>query len=173
MNNAKILALRCRLPGRRRRPCEGIDCGPAIQALPLRMASGGVAFIKGTAASHLAVLEQCSARRQVSTQDTGYLLKGYTSVRPQQHLQCSHAGDPLLRSTAGRRPTNTCLTKKGSFEAVASDEKNSIEEGEGYDVAILSNGPGEVSSWVRPVVTALKRTCEEQGFADRIRISVS
>ncbi len=37
-----------------------------------------------------------------------------------------------------------------------------------FDVIILSNGPGEVSTWVRPVVKAIRQSCGYQG----LRISV-
>ena len=38
------------------------------------------------------------------------------------------------------------------------------------DIVILSNGPGEVATWVRPVVKCLSEVLGEQ--SDRIRISV-
>ena len=38
------------------------------------------------------------------------------------------------------------------------------------DIVILSNGPGEVATWVRPVVKCLSEVLGEQG--DRVRISV-
>ena len=37
------------------------------------------------------------------------------------------------------------------------------------DIVILSNGPGEVATWVRPVVNRLS---EVLGESDRVRISV-
>ncbi|HAX78294.1 MAG TPA: lipid-A-disaccharide synthase [Cyanobacteria bacterium UBA11372] len=42
--------------------------------------------------------------------------------------------------------------------------------GEQFDIVILSNGPGEVTTWVRPVVQSLRQQLGED--RDRVRISV-
>jgi lipid A disaccharide synthetase len=39
-----------------------------------------------------------------------------------------------------------------------------------FDVLILSNGPGEITTWVRPVVRSLRQRCGQD--RDRLRISV-
>jgi hypothetical protein len=41
-----------------------------------------------------------------------------------------------------------------------------------FDLVILSNGPGEVLTWVRPVVTTIHQQLERSGQRDQIRISV-
>jgi hypothetical protein len=44
-----------------------------------------------------------------------------------------------------------------------------------FDIVILTNGPGEVATWVKPVVQALKNRCQTASSADlatHIRISV-
>ena len=137
------------------------------------MAGGGATSVMRAVTAHLVALEPSGASRKKPTRTTIYLHQEHKRSRAQPHLRFSHAGDRLLRSTAVRSPSTPRSTKKTSFEAVTSGEVNSIEGANGFDVAILSNGPGEVSSWVRPVVKALERTCEEQGVADLIRISVS
>ncbi|MGL5132702.1 MAG: lipid-A-disaccharide synthase, partial [Planktothrix sp.] len=38
------------------------------------------------------------------------------------------------------------------------------------DILILSNGPGEITTWVRPVVQALRQQLKYQDFQVRISL---
>ena len=41
---------------------------------------------------------------------------------------------------------------------------------EAVDVVILTNGPGEVATWVKPVVAKLRRTAEDVAIDMRISV---
>lgn len=41
---------------------------------------------------------------------------------------------------------------------------------EAVDVVILTNGPGEVATWVKPVVAKLRRTAENDAIDMRISV---
>ena len=42
-----------------------------------------------------------------------------------------------------------------------------------FDILILSNGPGEITTWVRPVVQALREQSQNQSFPARISLVLS
>ena len=44
---------------------------------------------------------------------------------------------------------------------------------EPVDIVILTNGPGEVATWVKPVVATLRQSSKEQGIDMRISVSHS
>jgi hypothetical protein len=44
-------------------------------------------------------------------------------------------------------------------------------KGEPVDIVILTNGPGEVATWVKPVVATLRQSSKEQGIDMRISVN--
>lgn len=42
---------------------------------------------------------------------------------------------------------------------------------EPVDIVILTNGPGEVATWVKPVVATLRQSSKEQGIDMRISVN--
>ena len=80
----------------------------------------------------------------------------------------------LLRSAP--RPLRTArraaAAPRDRVAAIASSVAAIVgaEDDGGADVVILSNGPGEVAAWVRPVVRALRARLGEE--RDQLRITV-
>lgn len=56
--------------------------------------------------------------------------------------------------------------------SVKSSHIRAEVKNEPVDVVILTNGPGEVATWVKPVVARLRRTAEDHAMDMRISVCI-
>lgn len=60
--------------------------------------------------------------------------------------------------------------REGKHKVCREGARLCATRAEAVDVVILTNGPGEVATWVKPVVARLRRTAQDNAVDMRISV---